>query len=176
MKRILPLLLTGLLPFAVALPARAADEKPAAEQPAKVKTQKVVWKVTGMGCESCAKKVTKSLNAIEGVKVDKVNADDEITAVTLDPAKVKKEQVIAAVEALGYEVEGERVDIPVQGMSCGACAAKVKKAIAAVEGATVEGVNPAEGKARVVLNVKKTDVKKIVAAINATGFTASEPQ
>lgn len=57
--------------------------------------------ITGMTCASCATRVEKRLNKVEGVTAT-VNFASEHAAVAYDPAQVRVEDLIEAVEAVGY--------------------------------------------------------------------------
>ena len=57
--------------------------------------------ITGMTCASCAARVEKSLNRLDGVAAS-VNYATETAAVEFDPAAVAPERLVAAVEELGY--------------------------------------------------------------------------
>ena len=54
-----------------------------------------------MSCASCAARVEKSLNRLDGVEASVNYATDEAT-VRFDPASVRVEDLVAAVEASGY--------------------------------------------------------------------------
>jgi Cu+-exporting ATPase len=58
--------------------------------------------ITGMTCASCANRVERKLNKLEGVSAS-VNYATERATVDFDPGAVAPEQLIAAVEAAGYE-------------------------------------------------------------------------
>jgi Cu+-exporting ATPase len=55
----------------------------------------------GMTCASCATRIERSLNKLDGV-VATVNFATENAAVSYDPARVSPAQLTAAVEAIGY--------------------------------------------------------------------------
>ena len=55
----------------------------------------------GMTCASCAARIERKLNKLEGVEAS-VNYATEAAAVRYDPERVSVEQLIAAVEAAGY--------------------------------------------------------------------------
>ena len=57
--------------------------------------------VTGMTCAGCATKVEKALLAIEGVRAT-VNAMTDSARVSFDPDEVGLEEIIGAVEGVGY--------------------------------------------------------------------------
>jgi Cu+-exporting ATPase len=57
--------------------------------------------IEGMTCASCATRIERRLNKLEGVTAS-VNYATENAAVTFDPAQVAPEELVAAVEAAGY--------------------------------------------------------------------------
>jgi len=57
--------------------------------------------ITGMTCASCANRVERSLNRLDGVSAS-VNYATEKATVDFDPAAVAPAELVAAVEAAGY--------------------------------------------------------------------------
>jgi Cu+-exporting ATPase len=57
--------------------------------------------IEGMTCASCAGRVEKSLNRLDGVQAT-VNFATERATVDFDPARVEPEQLLGAVESVGY--------------------------------------------------------------------------
>src|SRR3954451_214204 len=58
--------------------------------------------ITGMTCASCANRIERRLNTLDGVSAS-VNYATEKATVDFDPATVAPEQLVAAVEAAGYQ-------------------------------------------------------------------------
>jgi Cu+-exporting ATPase len=58
--------------------------------------------ITGMTCASCASRIERKLNKLDGVHAS-VNYAIEKAAVEFDPAAVRPEQLVAAVEEAGYQ-------------------------------------------------------------------------
>ena len=56
--------------------------------------------ITGMTCASCASRVERGLNRLDGVTAT-VNYATEKATVDVDPKAVAPEQLVAAVEAAG---------------------------------------------------------------------------
>ena len=71
--------------------------------------------ITGMTCASCASRVEKRLNRLEGVEAS-VNYATETATVTFDPDVVAPEQVGEAVEQAGY---GARLPAPAAAPAAG---------------------------------------------------------
>ncbi len=65
-------------------------------------TDHVELPITGMTCASCANRVERGLNKLDGVTAS-VNYATEKATVAFDPGAVEPEQLIAAVQAAGYE-------------------------------------------------------------------------
>ena len=63
--------------------------------------------ITGMTCASCAARVEKRLNRLDGVEAS-VNYATETAAVDFDPAAVTPESLVEAIEQLGYGAQSAR--------------------------------------------------------------------
>ena len=64
--------------------------------------ERVELPITGMTCASCANRIERRLNKLDGVTAS-VNYATEKARVEFDPGTVAAEQLVAAVEAAGYE-------------------------------------------------------------------------
>ncbi len=63
--------------------------------------ERIELAVGGMTCSSCAARIEKKLNRLDGATAT-VNFATETATVAFDPAKVSPEQLISTVEATGY--------------------------------------------------------------------------
>jgi P-type Cu+ transporter len=63
--------------------------------------ERVRLEIEGMTCASCAARIEKKLNKLDGVEAS-VNYATEEAAVSFDPARVQLEQLISTVETIGY--------------------------------------------------------------------------
>lgn len=63
-------------------------------------------KIEGMHCEGCVRRVTQALSAVGGVRVKRVDVGS--AAVVVDSTRVSPEQVVAAVNGIGFtaRIEG----------------------------------------------------------------------
>ncbi len=68
-----------------------------------------------------------------------------------------------------------RVDIPVQGMSCNACARGIEGTLQATAGVEAASVNYATGKASVIYDAARAQLPQLLAAINDLGYVALDP-
>lgn len=64
-----------------------------------------VLKISGMSCAACAARIEKKLGKMEGVQKAVVNLASEKAAVEYDSSLIKVQDMIKAVEALGYGAE-----------------------------------------------------------------------
>ena len=72
--------------------------------------QRLQLPIQGMTCASCANRIEKRLNKLDGVEAS-VNYATENAAVSYDPAVVSPDELVAAVEAAGY---GARLSAPAE--------------------------------------------------------------
>lgn len=63
--------------------------------------ERVRLQIGGMTCASCAARIERNLNKLDGVDAT-VNYATEEAAVSFDPTRVGVEALIRAVEATGY--------------------------------------------------------------------------
>ena len=83
--------------------------------------------ITGMTCASCANRIERKLNKLDGVSAS-VNYATEKATVDFDAAAVAPEDLVAAVEAAGYEAvlpaaapePGTAAEEPTRPPRCGA--------------------------------------------------------
>ena len=66
--------------------------------------ERVELPIRGMTCASCANRVERGLNELEGVEAT-VNFATESAAVEFDPSAVAAEDLVGAIAAAGYEAE-----------------------------------------------------------------------
>jgi len=60
--------------------------------------------VTGMSCGGCESNVEEGVGALDGV--ESVDADHEADSVVVDTTDASVEDITAAIEDAGYQVEG----------------------------------------------------------------------
>ncbi len=63
------------------------------------------YRVTGMGCEACVKRVEKAVNALDGVQRALVDLGAETLTVEYDDSKVSFDTLKNAVDEAGYGLE-----------------------------------------------------------------------
>jgi copper chaperone CopZ len=68
-----------------------------------------------------------------------------------------------------------QVTIPIDGMSCGACAARLKRALKEIDGVLDAEVSLEHSNARIRYVSTRTSPDKLASAIKALGFTPGTP-
>lgn len=133
-------------------------------------------KISGMTCAACARRIEKSVGKMDGVANATVNLAAEILTFEYDESKVSQADVEKTIESLGYGVIEEEkkntVTIPVGGMTCAACAARVEKALGKTEGVLKATVNLATEKAVVEYDPSKIRVSGLKQVIEKAGYQA----
>jgi Cu+-exporting ATPase len=76
------------------------------------------------------------------------------------------------MESKNPKEELERIDLPISGMSCASCAAKIEKGLAKVEGVSQATVNFAAEKATVFFHPGQTDVSHLIDKVKDLGYGA----
>ena len=64
--------------------------------------KKIVLKITGMHCTSCAMNIDGELEDTEGIKVSNTNYAKQETEVEYDEEKVKVDDIVRIIEKTGY--------------------------------------------------------------------------
>ncbi len=131
---------------------------------------RVVVRVGGMTCASCAARVEKALQEMPGVKEAAVNLASEKASITFQPGQVAVDDIVEAIRDLGYRAELERAVFGVEGMTCASCVARVEKALSGVEGVVSAEVNLATERATVLYDPQSADFGKMARAVEAAGY------
>jgi len=142
------------------------------------------FKITGMGCQSCVRKIESGVGQMEGVESAGVNLIMELLTVKADENRVSPDEIIAVVEDLGFEGEEilpekkkgglEEKTVGIKGLSCQSCVRKVETNIIKLAG--VERVEVNLATERVTLGYDRGSVKfsEIKSEIEELGFQIEE--
>ena len=79
----------------------------------------------------------------------------------------------AATHTSGEQAE---LDVAVEGMTCGSCAARVEKVLNRHDGVRSASVNFATGKARVAYDPSQVEIDDLVAAVDKIGYGLTSPE
>jgi Cu+-exporting ATPase len=134
--------------------------------------------VTGMTCASCSARVEKVVGKLNGVKSASVNLATEKLHLEYDESLLSEEEVKKAVEKAGYGIAEKQITkqvvIPIEGMTCASCVARIEKAVGRLSGVRDVSVNLATERADVVYlpgAVRLSEIKKTIAGL---GYTPRE--
>lgn len=109
------------------------------------------WRVSGMTCASCVRRVENTLLAVEGVKEAAVNLANG-RATVVQAATTKEQAIAGALKKAGYDAEPldrERLRLAISGMTCASCVRRVEQALQGVDGVAEASVNLASQSAEV---------------------------
>lgn len=134
------------------------------------KLQTAMLKVKNADCAG----IEKALKELDGVSTASTCSESKFTKVAYNSEKVCSDKILAALAKAGYKVEAQRVTYAVNGMACGACADKVGKALSQVKGVSDSKVCAESKQAVVDFDPAQISSQKVLAAIDATGFKATE--
>jgi P-type Cu+ transporter len=141
-----------------------------------VKTEEMT--ITGMTCASCSARVERVVGKLEGVASASVNLATEKLQLQYDEGRVSPETVQKAVEAAGYGLvrkeSAKRVSIPIEGMTCASCVARIEKVVGKLDGVGTVSVNLATEKADVIYEPSRVRLSSIKKAITDAGYTPRE--
>ena len=127
------------------------------------------FRVGGMSCAGCARRVEKAAAADTGATFATVNlAAGTLTVGGAAPATVRD-----ALARAGYPAETEEIALDVHQMTCASCVARVEKALMAVPGVIEARANLAGETARVTLMAGSAAPADLAAAVRAIGYEAT---
>lgn len=140
--------------------------------------QKDSLQIVGMTCAACAKTVERVTNKLDGVSSSVVNISTEKLVIEYDEEKLDKQKIKEVITKAGYEVLEEVIEkeitIPIQGMTCAACANRIEKVVSKLDGVSSASVNFASEKLVTKYNPKKVRISEIKQAIDKAGYKALE--
>lgn len=126
--------------------------------------------IEGMTCASCVGRVEAALRKVAGVGSVAVNLATERAEVRPSGyGAVDRAGLVRAVEAAGYDVPAQTIELSIDGMTCASCVGRVERSLQAVPGVVRATVNLATERAT-VRGVAAADA--LVAAIDKAGYEA----
>jgi Cu+-exporting ATPase len=134
--------------------------------------------ISGMTCAACAKRIEKVVGRMPGVSEASVNFATEKLTVEFG-GDVAASAIRDAIKGIGYgviddagkskAVKGE-ASIPIGGMTCAACAARIEKALGRRAGVKSASVNFATERATVVYDPREIKLAQIKSVIAELGY------
>ncbi|TXC90454.1 copper-translocating P-type ATPase [Metabacillus litoralis] len=130
--------------------------------------------IAGMTCASCAVRIEKGLNKVEGVQEATVNFALEKTSIKYDPTVANIDAMKKKIRNLGYEVIEEKVELNIIGMTCAACSTRIEKGLNKLDGVLIASVNLALESATVEYDPAQTNVSQMIQKVEKLGYQANQ--
>ena len=134
--------------------------------------------VTGMTCASCSARVEKVVGKLNGVAKATVNLATEKLHLEYDESLLQADAVKKAVEAAGYGLrepeKTKHVTIPIGGMTCASCSARIEKVVGRLDGVSLVSVNLATEKADIDYDPARVRISAIKKTITDAGYQPRE--
>ena len=105
--------------------------------------------IEGMTCAACVARLENALKQAPGVLGADVNLALERASVAIDAGATDAAELAEVVARTGFNARTEQRDYPVEGMTCGACSARVEKVLRGTPGVVDVDVNLALERATV---------------------------
>lgn len=137
-----------------------------------VNTKQYNLPITGMTCANCVSTVERNIGKVEGVQKVHVNLSNERAAVDFDPATANLAGMLDRIRRAGYDVASGEADLVIKGLSDSNDAARLEKALAALDGVLEASVNIANERARVQYIPTLVSQRELRQAVADSGFDA----
>ncbi len=137
-----------------------------------------VFEIEGMTCAACAARVEKVVSRLPGMETASVNLATEKMNVSFDDRQLSPEDISAAVAKAGYtareEVSLSRVSLPIGGMTCASCSARIEKVLSKMPGMEKASVNLATETAALAYDPAVLRLSEIKDKIRSLGYEPLE--
>src|SRR5699024_4388862 len=131
--------------------------------------------ISGMTCAACSSRVERVLNKMDDVEAQ-VNLATESARVTYDDQSIKPDDIVEKIQKIGYDVEIEREDFDITGMTCAACSNRIERVLQKMPGVDQAAVNLTTETATVSYYTGMIDDADIVRKVKELGYEATAQQ
>lgn len=135
--------------------------------------EKKQFKLTGVACQACVRRIETKVGKMEGIKSAVVNIATEELTVQYETEKITKEDIENEVKAIGYgieeKIESSELQVNIEGISCQACVANIERKVKKLSGVISAEVNLATNRGRFIYDSKKIKGSEIINVINNLG-------
>ncbi|MDE2089492.1 MAG: copper-translocating P-type ATPase, partial [Gammaproteobacteria bacterium] len=132
--------------------------------------------VQGMTCATCSARVERALRKLPGVTEANVNLATERASVTFDETQLDLQRLVRQIAETGYTPVTEQLSLPVSGMTCASCTARVERALRKLSGVIDAGVNLGTERASVRYLPEVTGPAQFKQAIERAGYQVPAPE
>ncbi len=136
------------------------------------------YKITGMTCSACGKAAERAVKKVDGVVNQSVNMATEKINIEYDGDKVKFKDLAKAIRKAGYnlieDINYNKVDFKICGMTCASCAKAIERAVNKLDGIEDINVNVATERATINYDISKLKLTQIRNTIEKAGYKVLE--
>lgn len=133
--------------------------------------KQIALQIEGMTCAACSARVERVLNKMEDVEAQ-VNLATESAKISYDAEKVSPTDVIQKIKDIGYDVETEKLEFAIYGMTCAACSSRIEKVLSKMDGVVKAVVNLSNETATVTYYRNVVTERDVIEKIKAIGYDA----
>jgi Cu+-exporting ATPase len=127
--------------------------------------------ITGMTCASCATRIEKVLNKIDGVEAN-VNLAMENAKIQYNEDEVEPNDLVEKIGKLGYGVQKEKAELDIHGMTCAACSTRIQKGLSRMAGIETANINLATESGVVEYEPGTVSLDDIIEKVKKLGYEA----
>jgi P-type Cu+ transporter len=139
-----------------------------------VRNSQLSLPVSGMTCAGCVSHIENALKEMPGTSNVVVNLGTNQASLYIDPNLVAIEDLIQAIQGVGYHVPQSEITLDVSGMTCASCIAHVEGALNDLDGVLSTMVNLGLGTARVQYVPGMVTTSQMKRAVRSVGYQANE--
>lgn len=138
--------------------------------------KKEVFNIEGMHCASCSARIEKVFSKKDSVSSVSVNLTTEKMSIEYDEDMIGRDEIEESVSKLGFKAEIERdlreIIIPIEGMTCASCSARIEKVLSKKDGVESVEINLATNTGKIKYDPDSIRISQIKDAINKLGYKA----
>ncbi|MEL7212748.1 MAG: heavy metal translocating P-type ATPase [Pseudomonadota bacterium] len=127
-------------------------------------------------CGACSARAEAALGKLDPVQSAQVNLATGVLTVLYRDEAGALAQILDALEAAGTPARLETHDFTIAGMNCGACAARIERALSACPNVTTAQVNLASKTARATVIADSMTAQDLAEVLDTAGYPAEIPQ
>ena len=135
--------------------------------------EKKQFKLSGVTCQACVRRIETKVGKLEGVKSAVVNLATEELTVEYDYERINKNEIEDEVKEIGYgieeKIEASELQVNIEGISCQACVANIERKVKKLDGVISAEVNLATNRGRFIYDSKRIKGSEIIEVINNLG-------
>lgn len=152
---------------------QAKDVADKEENKAEKNLEKKQFKLSGVTCQACVRRIETKVGKMQGIKKAVVNLATEELNVEYDNEKIGKEDIEKEVVSIGYgieeKLEASELQVKIEGITCQACVANIERKTKKLDGVISAEVNLATNRGKFLYDSKKIKASEIINVIDNIG-------